>query len=763
MARANLLTLIGLDPQSVFKTALTEVSLLADSSLKGKRQSIWGLNWSAKLSSEVLSKFAAHPSWLDSHPILTGSWSENLLSPQSDLDVVFLGKEHVVKSLMKDMMAEGFPLRGRVVMNPADLRQGGDWRDHWALLSARPLTDKGQMLLQEQIKSWKQKKNVKPLLKSAIQDRQSRQDSYNSLQFFLEPNIKHCSGGVRDLRQALQIYKFEPLFEQNYPELSKTFDQFLKFYFNVRWLNHCLQVGDQLVAQSQLEIYPLLGFSSLQDFMQALNQGFQRVGFYGDWMLWSLLQPDFQKLLHPKQVIFDPLKAFNAFQKKPDIGTQFRVRRGLDAWPKLKQKQQGELLKKALSLKTKPQTLIALFRSRWMDRVMPELKPLVGYVQHDQYHRFTADTHLLRACLEAHEIWQHRQRPAYLKKLVRDLSPADFQIILWSAFFHDLAKGRKGDHSELIESWLKKWMRVWKWKSAEELRWLVANHLLLSDAAFRKSLDSQETWKNLFSKGLNLPRLRRLALWTAIDIRATNPEAWNSWKESLIQSMVKEMENPLSEEYLRWIAEMDSRGMENPQDSFPKELFRSLGGKSLSQDLELVRSLKVENYKVLVVKAKTDEVWIRFFHPKDRTGLLKQVLSRFYSLGVSVEEAYLQSLSDKQVYDWFRVRSRLKLDVLSRLLAAEKAEELQVPHVEFTQIDLVESTEKETRISFRGKDQKGLLLAAAHFFSEQNISIKSAKVHTWGGSIEDVFSLNYAEDPETLLKKAQEFFISPRG
>ena len=76
-----------------------------------------------------------------------------------------------------------------------------------------------------------------------------------------------------------------------------------------------------------------------------------------------------------------------------------------------------------------------------------------------------------------------------------------------------------------------------------EVSWIVENHLLLSLAAFRLNPQSSSTWKRLHRKGVKGKRLLRLALFTAIDIIATNPDAWTDWKERLLYDWVAAMKS----------------------------------------------------------------------------------------------------------------------------------------------------------------------------------------------------------------------------
>jgi hypothetical protein len=110
-----------------------------------------------------------------------------------------------------------------------------------------------------------------------------------------------------------------------------------------------------------------------------------------------------------------------------------------------------------------------------------------------------------------------------ISKLNKDLTNQDWWTLKLTALFHDLAKGRKGDHSsegaKLVDQYFSHWRYADHLK--DDVHWLVENHLLMSTASFRQNPQAQTTWKRLFARGVEGRRMVLLALFTAIDIRAT--------------------------------------------------------------------------------------------------------------------------------------------------------------------------------------------------------------------------------------------------
>ena len=86
--------------------------------------------------------------------------------------------------------------------------------------------------------------------------------------------------------------------------------------------------------------------------------------------------------------------------------------------------------------------------------------------------------------------------------------------------------------------------------------------------------------------------------------------------------------------------------------------------------------------------------------------------------------------------------------------------ESSLPKVEFQSIDIMASDESEWIFSFRGRDQRGLLLAAADGLAQENLSLKWARAHTWGNQVDDIFSVRPLGEAENVLKRLRQRFVT---
>jgi [protein-PII] uridylyltransferase len=409
-------------------------------------------------------------------------------------------------------------------------------------------------------------------------------------------------------------------------------------------------------------------------------------------------------------------------------------------------REKGKLLEKIFAPTTRDEVLVAVFRSRFIDDLCPRLRRLVGYVQLDQYHRLTADAHLLQAVREVRRLFLSPRQLGRLAFLKKDLQRKDLRILQWAALYHDLAKGLNEDHSEKGEEWVYQDLKGYgvEKEVIAEVAWLVKNHLALSQAAFRKNPQDPQTWEELFHQGTTDQRLRRLALFTAADIRATNGEAWNAWKSELLAKVVKNWLQGRTKNFLQVKTHLPARLRNLSLETWDLQLFEAFPSRTIAEDLQKLASEQKSGVRLFKDKAK--KTWVRFYTPMDRPGLLLQYLSLLYSFGCSVQHALVHTAEGFGVYDWFQISSSRSPALLEKYLAmgleaVPPPMPREVPQVQFMEIDLVSETSQEWVIGFRGNDQKGCLLAATARITGLGGEILSARVHTWGRQIDDLFHI----------------------
>lgn len=732
----------------------------------------------------LIESFAATPemreAWERAKPIALGSWARGELCPKSDLDLLFVGDEAAAATITRLAQEAGIKIRSRVPEDYEDWTKGVEAFDVLALLMAKPLTTAARLEFEMQVE--KLKPRIKTLrrgyLSTLKKERAERTERFDSIANFLEPNLKFGPGGLRDLGQALQLRLLFPERFEATGHALQVFDYYRRFFLMSRIRVQLSEGGgDLLSAYEQAGVAAWFGYESPRDFMREIQKGLSRVSFYADVDFERARVSEKELRRYAKDDLDFPELA-HWLEKEPTVLVQSRAREvGFQLYRSAVRKGGSEkakanealsrLLVRAVDPLQDEAATLALFRSRWIDLAVTDFKKIVGYVQHDQYHRYTVDAHLMQAVREMKRV---AQRPTVLGRLApiaRSLTKEDWKILGWSALYHDVGKGSGGDHSDksvvIASQDLPKW-GVGR-ESLDEIIWLIENHLELSVAAFRGNPAHPSTWRMLHAKGIEGKRLLRLAIFTAVDIRATNREAYTPWKERLLFELVQSLEKPEAKLLSKLEKALETAGEKSVVeilDRLDPFLVASLPTAALAKDLAKAAH-EMSNFKmttsddefaVKVLKvSKSNRVWIRFHVRTDRPGLFAQMTRALQGAGLSVRHASIFSDVKIGVYDWFEVKPPRSLKGLEAKLSkqaslASHQNTTVRPNVAgakglaiFDEVDAIEIDDHEWVLSFRGKDTKGALLAAAESIAGEGLSISWAKVHTWGRQIDDVFGV----------------------
>ena len=339
-----------------------------------------------------------------------------------------------------------------------------------------------------------------------------------------------------------------------------------------------------------------------------------------------------------------------------------------------------------------------------------------------------------------------------------DLSEKDWDILLYTALFHDLGKGYKKDHSikglEIVDEYIGQFSESEYLK--EEVKWMVKNHLLFSKVAFRTNLSGAGIFRRLESENLNETRARNLSVFTLIDIMSSNPEALTDWKESLLYDLYTKVVQP----DLRFGSQLE-KDLRLKYPETPVEIWESL-------DVDLLSLLSEESHAKLFSYWETAEegerfqlfetevegqLLLSFQRSSSEIGLLNSLLGFLVSAGFNILKVNANS-SQLGVLDLFLVqdtRQRPLLENLIRQFSFEpKSSSYKYP--KNSKWRLMENGQWTLRSE--GKDLKGILLGITNEMFEKNLDVDWVNIYKWGRQIEVVLALSHGEvPPEDWQKK----------
>ena len=191
-----------------------------------------------------------------------------------------------------------------------------------------------------------------------------------------------------------------------------------------------------------------------------------------------------------------------------------------------------------------------------LSKYLPAFGKIIGKMQYDLFHIYTVDIHTLEVLQNVYRFaCQGAEQDRRLAlKIRRD--QVRIELLYLAALFHDIAKGRGGDHSTLgavdaREFCLRHQLNS---RDANLVAWLVESHLLMSTVSQKQDLSSPEVIRQFASQVGDQQHLDYLFVLTVADINGTNPELWNAWRSSLLRQLYLEATRALR------------RGLENPVD-----------------------------------------------------------------------------------------------------------------------------------------------------------------------------------------------------
>lgn len=476
------------------------------------------------------------------------------------------------------------------------------------------------------------------------EEQRLRHAKHHDTAYRLEPNIKEGPGGLRDIQMIAWVAKrhfnagsLHSLVEHDFltQDEYQAVQRGQAFLWRVRFALHLLygRREDRLLFDAQPRLAKQFGYRdnseslAVEQFMQVYYRTIKELSLLNEMLLQLLEEALLDEYRSVPTSLTDEFEERGGFlcQRDTDLFARrpvallelFQV---LEQHPRLK----GVSAATLRGLRGNLQRMDDPFRSNPANRMLfmqilrephgvthelhrmnrygvlgqylPAFGAIVGRMQYDLFHTYTVDEHILFVIgnLRRFVLSRYDNEFPLCSQIMQALPKPELAYL--GALFHDIAKGRGGDHSELgaqeaerfcLEHGLSRY-------DAHLVAWLVQNHLMLSLTAQKKDINDPEVVRGFAHQVGDQLHLDYLYVLTVADVRGTNPELWNSWKASLFGELYRN-----ASQALRF-------GLENPIDK--DELIREVQ----DQALTLLQDQGVQAQAVRAAwDAFTDEYFLR--------------------------------------------------------------------------------------------------------------------------------------------------------
>jgi len=636
-----------------------------------------------------------------------------------------------------------------------------------------------------------------------------RHHRYHDTAYNLEPNIKGSPGGLRDIQLIGWVAKrhfgattLAELVDHKFltPVQLQRLKEGEHFLWRVRFALHILtgRREDRLLFDHQRRLAQMLGYEDAT-YTLAVEQLMQR--YYRTVMELSRLN---EMLLQQfeEAILMDPNAPAEPLNERFEVKNGFLQTVGVSAYTVGSIKRHLHLIDDEFRQNPRNHRLfLNILRAQEgvthelrrmnlygvLGLYIPAFGRIVGRMQYDLFHAYTVDEHTLFVVsnLRRFALQRYDEEFPHCSEVMQTLEKPEIAYL--SGLFHDIAKGRGGDHSELgavdaeafcLEHGLAK-------SEARTVAWLVRHHLILSTTAQKKDLGDPDVINEFAETVGDRMLLDYLYVLTIADVRGTDPKLWNSWKAQLFRDLYeltrralrRGLENPFEGEQL--IVEkkdkaqryLDSTSVSEESIAQVWSLFNDnyflryrsseitwhtewLADSDIEHDIGLVDVRRRRTGDGVEAVLYTDQTKRTFAHVTAALDELGMTIvdARIVPLdnGNSID-AYVFMESDKRV-DIDEARINKIRRTLTRILTAVDE---SVPKVTRAVTRQARMFTTPTRVNFSpGKsddqtvfelttaDRPGLLSKVGQVFIEQGINIRSAKIMTIGERAEDVFYIN---------------------
>ena len=699
-----------------------------------------------------------------------------------------------------------------------------------SLLEARGVWG-DQALVEKLIAALKKSRSIPEFFDAKINEQRARHARHNDVALNLEPNIKESPGGLRDLQTVLWLAKAAGL-GLDWNDLqsnglmtayeAKMIARHRRVLIDIRIRLHYLagRREDRLVFDYQAALAKELKIDATGNKLasEILMRRYY-LSAKAVWQMNSILLPTLLERISARRKddvkpiddefelvngniaarderIFrrDPRAIFRAFLALQSVNeAEFFAPETLRAlWRSVylidkkfrDDPETNSLFLKILQSEKVTFNLRRMSRYGILGRYIPAFGRITGQMQHDLFHVYTVDEHILMVIRNLRRLVLPRfaHEFPFCHELAREFARPE--VLYLAALFHDIAKGRGGDHSSLGKRDARQFCRklALSKNDIDLVVWLVEMHLQMSAVAQKQDLSDPEVISQFAQMVGNERRLTALYLLTVADVRGTSPHVWNAWKAKLLEQLFRATRRLLRGDTLPnefWIESRkqdalklfrdapsgDAGGIPALWTHTDASYFQRFDAAEIAWHAIVLDRTVAPEQAVIHVRAAADDESAQGFAvmvmTRDQPGLFARITGYFEKLSFDIAAAKVYTTKHGYALDTFQVLpksgaaarykdvpatiekdlARLLDDPALSLSRSSGRIARQVKHFPIEPVITLKPARQAPYVELNVScaDRPGLLSSIARVFLQFDVNLHDARINTLGQRAEDVF------------------------
>jgi [protein-PII] uridylyltransferase len=675
-------------------------------------------------------------------------------------------------------------------------------------------------------------------------EQESRHQQYRGAAYTLEPNLKANPGGLRDIQTIAWVAKrhfsansFEQLVEHNYLYPNELFEllESQDYLWRMRFALHFVagRSENRLLFDYQADVAKMMGFGDegkapVERMMKRFFRVIARVAELNTMLLQhfeqaiikkttqkniSFINKDFEvvdTLINTRndRIFMRPVKMIEMFliiAQEPAIkgihshtlrlmrNARRRLISGLIDY--------AECRRMFMAIIRHPRglglALTLMHKHSIIGAYLPLWRNIAGQMQFDLFHAYSVDEHTFRVIKNLHQFSQkeHNHKFPLCSKITQRIRKPE--VLYLAGFFHDIGKGRGGDHAKLgaIDALNFCLSHQMSKHDSNMVAWLVEHHLLMSVTAQRRDINDENVIRTFGEIVRDEAHLNYLYCLTVADMRGTNESLWNNWKANLLEELYF---NTLSafRHGLEKPVEVRSKIRENQQQAlailkeqnideqviktlwreFTIDYFLRYSPEQIARQCENIIKHNSKNTLVLISPIPYRGGTEVFIFTKEKSNTFASTVSFLGTKKLSIHDAKIITTKtgftvntfivldsrNKPLRESFYTKeiSQALVDKLDQGEICELPKPKVVKHLKQFKVKLRVNfikihAKNRTMVEIIALDRPGLLSKIGQVFQKEQINIHSAKITTFGEKADDVFTISTVDNDKLTIQEQE--------